>query len=45
MEQRVNNKFCFKLGKTPTEIYEMLKFSTMMKPKVAAVYFNSVNGL
>jgi transposase len=25
MEQRVNTKFCFKLGKTPTEIYEMLQ--------------------
>jgi hypothetical protein len=25
MEQRVNNKFCFKLGKTPTEIYEILQ--------------------
>jgi hypothetical protein len=27
MEQRVNNKFCFKLGKkkTPIETYEMLQ--------------------
>jgi hypothetical protein len=25
MEQRMNTKFCSKLGKTPTEIYEMLQ--------------------
>jgi hypothetical protein len=25
MEQRVNSKFCVKLGKKPTETYEMLK--------------------
>jgi hypothetical protein len=25
MEQRVNIKFCVKLGKTPTETYEMLQ--------------------
>jgi transposase len=25
MEQRVNIKFCVKLGKTPTETYEMLR--------------------
>jgi hypothetical protein len=25
MEQRVGIKFCFKLGKTPTETYEMLQ--------------------
>jgi hypothetical protein len=25
MEQRVHTKFYFKLGKTPTEIYEMLQ--------------------
>jgi hypothetical protein len=31
MEQRVNTKFCFKLGKTPTEIYEMVQLSMVMK--------------
>jgi hypothetical protein len=25
MEQRTNNKYCFKLGKTPIETYEMLQ--------------------
>jgi hypothetical protein len=25
MEQRKNTKFCFKLGKTPVEAYEMLQ--------------------
>jgi hypothetical protein len=25
MEERVNIKFCVKLGKTPTETYEMLQ--------------------
>jgi hypothetical protein len=45
MEQRVNTKFCFKRGKTPTETYEMLQFSMVMKPQVVAVYLNGGNDL
>jgi hypothetical protein len=31
MEQRVNTKFYFKLSKAPTETYEMLPLSGVMK--------------
>lgn len=42
MEQRANIKFCYKLGKTPTETYEMLKFvygnGTMSRSRVFEWY-------
>jgi hypothetical protein len=45
LEQRVNTKFYFKLGKTPTKLYEMLQLSVMMKPEVVAMYLNGLNDL
>jgi hypothetical protein len=32
VEQQLNAKFCYKLGKTPTEIYELLQLSKETQP-------------
>jgi hypothetical protein len=45
MEQRMNTKFSFKLGKTPTEIYEMLQLSMVMKLEIVAMYLLCFNHL
>jgi hypothetical protein len=42
MDQRMNTKF-FRLGKTPTEIYEMFQLSKVMKPEIVAVYLICFN--
>jgi hypothetical protein len=45
IEQRISIKFCVKLGKTPTETYEILQTVYGDKALSRSVYLNGLNDL